>query len=142
MIQEKEKLYVELRKILARQPGPEVSEQLGLYAKTLKEKTHQMQSMTSELQMYQVRQLSTHGCIHLITRFHFTLTKHLILEHLYGGVDWCSHYMLILFLAYNVSDLHDVIYHDDLPNDWQIRTRFLIGREKSGISSILHIPKP
>lgn len=53
LIQEKEKLYVELRKILARQPGPEVSEQLGMYAKNLREKTHQMQAMTSELHMYQ-----------------------------------------------------------------------------------------
>ncbi|KAI5082160.1 hypothetical protein GOP47_0001903 [Adiantum capillus-veneris] len=54
LIQEKEKLYAELRKILARQPGPEVSEQLGMYAKTLREKTHQMQAMTAELHMYQV----------------------------------------------------------------------------------------
>ncbi|KAH7372738.1 hypothetical protein KP509_17G018700 [Ceratopteris richardii] len=53
LIQEKEKLYAELRKILARQPGPEVSEQLGMYAKTLREKTHQMQAMTSELRMCQ-----------------------------------------------------------------------------------------
>jgi hypothetical protein len=29
--QEKEKLYVELKGILARQPGPEVAEQLGVY---------------------------------------------------------------------------------------------------------------
>ena len=31
LIQEKEKLYVELKNILARQPGPEVAEQLSLY---------------------------------------------------------------------------------------------------------------
>ena len=30
LIQQKEKLYVELRAILARQPGPEVAEQLNL----------------------------------------------------------------------------------------------------------------
>lgn len=29
--QEKEKLYVELKGILARQPGPEVAEQLSIY---------------------------------------------------------------------------------------------------------------
>ncbi|KAJ7531789.1 hypothetical protein O6H91_14G058500 [Diphasiastrum complanatum] len=53
IIQEKEKLYVELRSILARQPGPEVAEQVGVYAQTLKEKTRQMKAMSSELQMYQ-----------------------------------------------------------------------------------------
>lgn len=30
-MQEKEKLYVELKGILARQPGPEVAEQLSIY---------------------------------------------------------------------------------------------------------------
>lgn len=30
-IQEKEKLYIELKNILSRQPGPEVSQQLSLY---------------------------------------------------------------------------------------------------------------
>ena len=42
LIQEKEKLYVELKHILARQPGPEVAEQLSIYQQTLKEKTKQM----------------------------------------------------------------------------------------------------
>ena len=37
-IQEKEKLYVDLRKVLARQPGSEAAEQLRLYAATLREK--------------------------------------------------------------------------------------------------------
>ena len=31
MIQEKDKLYVELKNILARQPGPEVAEQLSVF---------------------------------------------------------------------------------------------------------------
>ena len=31
LIQQKEKLYVELKAILARQPGPEVAEQLSIY---------------------------------------------------------------------------------------------------------------
>jgi hypothetical protein len=31
LLQEKEKLYVELKGILARQPGPEVAEQLSIY---------------------------------------------------------------------------------------------------------------
>ena len=34
LIQEKEKLYVELKNILARQPGPEVAEQLSIYQVT------------------------------------------------------------------------------------------------------------
>eukprot|EP00002_Diphylleia_rotans_P004987 TRINITY_DN1392_c1_g3_i1.p1 TRINITY_DN1392_c1_g3~~TRINITY_DN1392_c1_g3_i1.p1 ORF type:complete len:887 (-),score=260.76 TRINITY_DN1392_c1_g3_i1:165-2825(-) len=55
LIQEKEKLYVELKNILARQPGPEVAEQLNIYQQTLKEKTRQMKAMASELNMYQAR---------------------------------------------------------------------------------------
>ena len=42
LIQEKEKLYVELKHILARQPGPEVAEQLSIYQSTLKDKTKQL----------------------------------------------------------------------------------------------------
>lgn len=42
LIQEKEKLYMELKTILQRQPGPEVAEQLQIYQQTLKEKTKQM----------------------------------------------------------------------------------------------------
>ena len=72
LIQEKEKLYMELKQILQRQPGPEVAEQLQIYQQTLKEKTRQMkvtiptcwpkdllvnelffQSMASELNMYE-----------------------------------------------------------------------------------------
>mmetsp|Transcript_1394 Transcript_1394/g.3694 ORF Transcript_1394/g.3694 Transcript_1394/m.3694 type:complete len:160 (-) Transcript_1394:116-595(-) len=52
LIQEKEKLYVELKNILARQPGPEVAEQLQVYQQNVKEKTKQMKSMASELNMY------------------------------------------------------------------------------------------
>jgi len=53
LIQEKEKLYLELKHILARQPGPEVAEQLTIYQQTLKEKTKQMKGMASELNMYE-----------------------------------------------------------------------------------------
>eukprot|EP01135_Chromosphaera_perkinsii_P000050 Nk52_evm1s24 gene=Nk52_evmTU1s24 len=55
LIQEKEKLYVELKNILARQPGPEVAEQLNIYQQTLKDKTRQMKAMASELNMYQAQ---------------------------------------------------------------------------------------
>eukprot|EP01018_Ginkgo_biloba_P005612 Gb_23651 [translate_table: standard] len=55
LIQEKEKLYAELQSILARQPGPEVAEQLSIYRNNCIEKTHQLKAMQSELQMYQVQ---------------------------------------------------------------------------------------
>ncbi|CAN0182247.1 unnamed protein product [Bubo scandiacus] len=53
LLQEKEKLYVELKHILARQPGPEAAEQLQLYRHTLREKTKQMKVLSSELSMYE-----------------------------------------------------------------------------------------
>ncbi|CAM9221671.1 unnamed protein product, partial [Heterosigma akashiwo] len=53
LIQEKEKLYVELKNILNRQPGPEVGEQLGVYQQNLKQKVKQMKAMEHELGMYQ-----------------------------------------------------------------------------------------
>jgi len=53
LIKEKEKLYIELKQILARQPGPEVAEQLSIYQQNLKEKTRQMKTMASELNMYE-----------------------------------------------------------------------------------------
>jgi chromosome segregation ATPase len=55
MISEKEKLYVELKNLLARQPGPEVAEQLSIYQQNLKEKTNQMKAMAAELNMYQAQ---------------------------------------------------------------------------------------
>ncbi|KAG2497197.1 hypothetical protein HYH03_004786 [Edaphochlamys debaryana] len=55
LIQEKEKLYMELKNILARQPGPEVAEQLSIYQANLREKTKQMKAMASELNMYQAQ---------------------------------------------------------------------------------------
>lgn len=44
MVHAQEKLYVELKKILGRQPGPEVSEQLALYQDNLKHKVFVNQS--------------------------------------------------------------------------------------------------
>merc|ERR1712151_1415539 len=51
-IQEKEKLYVQLRSIINRQPGPEVAEQLAWYSQNLKEKTQHMKQMAGELENY------------------------------------------------------------------------------------------
>jgi len=58
LIQEKEKLYIELRRILARQPGPDVAEQMAAHGKTLAEKIKQLKIMTSNLAVYQVIILS------------------------------------------------------------------------------------
>ncbi|KAJ8604772.1 hypothetical protein CTAYLR_001018 [Chrysophaeum taylorii] len=55
LIQEKERLYVELKSVLARQPGPEVAEQLSVYQSSLRGKTRQMKAMASELNMYQTQ---------------------------------------------------------------------------------------
>ncbi|XP_010157511.1 PREDICTED: coiled-coil domain-containing protein 147 [Eurypyga helias] len=53
LLQEKEKLYMELKHVLARQPGPEAAEQLQLYRHTLREKTKQLKVLSSELNMYE-----------------------------------------------------------------------------------------
>ena len=53
LIQEKEVLYVELKNVLGRQPGPEVAEQLELYEYNLKQKHKQMKQMRGELKLYQ-----------------------------------------------------------------------------------------
>jgi len=50
--QEKDKLYEELKKILAKQPGPEVAEQLSLHQQGVRNKTKSMKAMASELNMY------------------------------------------------------------------------------------------
>ena len=47
LIQEKEKLYMELKHILARQPGPEVAEQLRIYQESLRSKTKQMKVLST-----------------------------------------------------------------------------------------------
>jgi len=50
-VQEKEKMYIELRQILARQPGPELTEQLSEYKRSIKQKVKQMKRLTAELNM-------------------------------------------------------------------------------------------
>ncbi len=55
LIQEKEKLYVDLRRVLARQPGAEAAEQLRLYMKTLKQKKAAFKTLQAELKMYQAK---------------------------------------------------------------------------------------
>ena len=55
LLVEKDKLYGEAKVILARQPGPEVAEQLTAYQQSLRSKSRQMKSMASELNMYQAQ---------------------------------------------------------------------------------------
>ncbi|CAF1339533.1 unnamed protein product [Adineta steineri] len=52
LIQEKEKLYDELKRILARQPGPELVKQLSIFQETLKVKTTHIKCLISEMNMY------------------------------------------------------------------------------------------
>jgi chromosome segregation ATPase len=51
-IKEQEKVYVELRSAISRQPGPEVEEQILVYQQTLKDKVRQQRAMEDELDMY------------------------------------------------------------------------------------------
>ena len=52
LIQEQEKVYMELKKVISRQPGPEVEEQVLVYQQTHKDKAKQLRSMNDELGMY------------------------------------------------------------------------------------------
>ncbi|XP_068600277.1 cilia- and flagella-associated protein 58 [Brachionichthys hirsutus] len=49
LLQEKEKLYVELKHILSRQPGPEAAEQLQRCRWTIRERTKKLQALIAEL---------------------------------------------------------------------------------------------
>lgn len=55
LIQEKEKLYVELKNILAKQAGPEVAEKLSTYQKNLKERSRQLRDMMESIKEYQAQ---------------------------------------------------------------------------------------
>ncbi|MED6256281.1 hypothetical protein ATANTOWER_023240 [Ataeniobius toweri] len=51
LLQEKEKLYVELKQILARRPGPEAAEQLQQCRWTIRDRTKKLQALMGELRM-------------------------------------------------------------------------------------------
>jgi hypothetical protein len=53
---QKDRLYSELKAILARQPGPEIAEQLAVYRASLREKDQQAEQMGLELAMYARRE--------------------------------------------------------------------------------------
>ncbi|EDQ90363.1 uncharacterized protein MONBRDRAFT_2444, partial [Monosiga brevicollis MX1] len=54
-VQELEKQYLESKALLARQPGPEIAEQLQIYQSAVKEKNKQLKAMASEINMYQTQ---------------------------------------------------------------------------------------
>jgi len=54
-IEEKEKLYIELKNILARKPGLEVAEQLIIYQHNLKDKQRQIKEMNAQLQAFRAQ---------------------------------------------------------------------------------------
>jgi len=68
LIQEKEKMYVELREILARQPGPEVTEQLSEFQRALRGKTKQLKRIAAELNMSEAAQQEQDMEIHRLAR--------------------------------------------------------------------------
>jgi len=51
-IHEKEKLYLEMKNLLEKQPGPEIVEEVSKQQSSLKERTKQMKAMAAELNMY------------------------------------------------------------------------------------------
>ncbi|KAM9789004.1 cilia- and flagella-associated protein 58-like [Neosynchiropus ocellatus] len=55
LLQEKDKLYVELKQVLSRKPGPETVEQLNQLRWSLKDKTKKVQTLTQELKILESR---------------------------------------------------------------------------------------
>eukprot|EP00767_Chilomastix_cuspidata_P001597 gnl/Chilomastix_cuspidata/1720.p1 GENE.gnl/Chilomastix_cuspidata/1720~~gnl/Chilomastix_cuspidata/1720.p1 ORF type:complete len:898 (+),score=562.81 gnl/Chilomastix_cuspidata/1720:75-2768(+) len=55
LIEEKEGLVLQLKRVLARQPGPEVVEQVSVLQKSLKDKARQMKSLSAELAMHKAQ---------------------------------------------------------------------------------------
>merc|ERR1711904_81343 len=54
-VMEKEKAYTALKTVLARQPGPEIAEQVVLYKDNLSQKSRQMRAMVTEVKTYQAQ---------------------------------------------------------------------------------------
>ncbi|XP_061819203.1 cilia- and flagella-associated protein 58 [Nerophis lumbriciformis] len=57
LLQEKEKLYVELQQLLARQPGPETLEQLQHCQWTLRERTKKLMALTAEVRVLDAKMI-------------------------------------------------------------------------------------
>ncbi|TNM84643.1 hypothetical protein fugu_008821 [Takifugu bimaculatus] len=61
LLQEKEKLYVELKQILARQPGPEAAEQLQQHKWLLRDKASKLKALTAQVRVLD-RRMSEYRC--------------------------------------------------------------------------------
>jgi chromosome segregation ATPase len=57
LLQAKEKLYLDLKAMLSRVPGPEVVQQIEILKGLVKERTREMKAMASELNMHQSQAL-------------------------------------------------------------------------------------
>jgi len=68
LLHRKDRLYAELKQILARQPGPEVAEQLTVYQASLAERDQQMQQMGEELALFNAQAAEYKEEIARITR--------------------------------------------------------------------------
>eukprot|EP00929_Paragymnodinium_shiwhaense_P008461 TRINITY_DN112414_c0_g1_i1.p1 TRINITY_DN112414_c0_g1~~TRINITY_DN112414_c0_g1_i1.p1 ORF type:complete len:861 (+),score=377.43 TRINITY_DN112414_c0_g1_i1:153-2735(+) len=79
-IQDKEKLYLEMKSLLAKQPGPEVVEEVGRQQQALKEKTKQMKAMAAELNMYHAQLNDYKDEIERLTK-ELQVTKRRYFEH-------------------------------------------------------------
>lgn len=55
LLAERDKMHAELQAMLARQPGPEVAEQVAQYQALLNERTRQLKALASELNMHQAQ---------------------------------------------------------------------------------------
>merc|ERR1719324_892580 len=55
LLVDKEKAYQALKTVLARQPGPEITEQVVLYRENLQQKSRQMKAMGTEVKTYQAQ---------------------------------------------------------------------------------------
>jgi chromosome segregation ATPase len=56
IIQEKDKLYQELKAILARQPGPEVCEQLNIFEASVKKKDKELRELAAVVNLHKYKQ--------------------------------------------------------------------------------------
>merc|ERR1712014_478351 len=79
-IQEKEKLYLEMNNLLAKQPGPEIVEEVGKHQQSLREKTKQMKAMAAELNMYHAQLNDYKDEIERLTK-ELQVTKRRYFEH-------------------------------------------------------------
>ncbi|KAL3802581.1 hypothetical protein ACHAW5_011336 [Stephanodiscus triporus] len=55
IIRDHEKRQLDMEKVIARQPGPDMAEQLCFYQNDVTKKTKQMKAMASELNMHQTQ---------------------------------------------------------------------------------------